>query len=135
MFGLFAGHKVRDSVKDAVIFVLGVVTLFVGLRMSLNGSDIIPIVFCLALGTVAGSALCLEERTRDALKRLNSVYLAGKNDAQGFVVASTLFCVGSMTIIRSLKDGVSDDGTLIRTNSVMNVFAVPNSCNTVHLSA
>jgi uncharacterized membrane protein YqgA involved in biofilm formation len=123
MLGLFAGHKVKDGVKDAVFFVLGLVTLFVGLRMSLNGADIVPIVFCLALGTAAGSALRLEDKMSDALQRLNNAYLAGRYDTQGFLVASTLFCVGSMTIIGSLKDGLSDDGTLIRTKSVMDGFA------------
>jgi uncharacterized membrane protein YqgA involved in biofilm formation len=91
--------------------------------MGLNGQDIIPIVFCLVLGTLTGSALRLEERVHDALNRLNESYLSGKYDAEGFITASTLFCVGSMTIIGSLKDGLSGDGTLIKTKSVMDGFA------------
>jgi len=123
MLGLFAGKKVPDGMKDAVFNALGLVTLYVGLKMALNGTDVIPIVFCLALGTIAGSALRLEDRTSGALTRLNRTYLAGKYDTEGFLVASTLFCVGSMTIIGSLKDGLSNDGTLIETKSVMDGFA------------
>jgi uncharacterized membrane protein YqgA involved in biofilm formation len=121
--GILAGKRLHEDVKDAVFTVLGLVTFFVGLRMGLNGQDIIPIVFCLVLGTLAGSALGLEDRVNDALTRLNDSYLSGKYDAEGFIVASTLFCVGSMTIIGSLKDGLSGDGTLIKTKSVMDGFA------------
>lgn len=121
--GLLAGGRLHENVKDAVFTVLGLVTLFVGLRMGLNGQDVIPIVFCLVLGTLAGSALGLEDRVNEALNKLSDSCLPGKYDAKGFITASTLFCVGSMTIIGSLKDGLSDDGTLIKTKSVMDGFA------------
>ena len=123
MLGMLAGKKVPDGVKDAVFNVLGLVTLYVGIKMSLNGTDVIPSSSRLALGTIAGSALRIEDRTSGALKRLNGAYLSGKYDIEGFLMASTLFCVGSMTIIGSLKDGLSNDGTLIRTKSVMDGFA------------
>ena len=123
LLGLLAGKKIYDEVKDTVFSVLGLVTVVVGLRMSLNGSDVIPIVFAVVLGTFAGSLLKLEDRMHAHLNRLNSSYLAGKYDIDGFLMASTLFCVGSMTIIGSLKDGLYNDGTLIRTKSVMDGFA------------
>lgn len=123
LLGLLAGKTIYDDVKDAIFSVLGLVTVFVGIRMGLNGSDIIPIVFAVVLGTFSGSASKLEDRLHTHLKRLNSSYLAGKYDIDGFLTASTLFCVGSMTIIGSLKDGLYNDGTLIRTKSVMDGFA------------
>lgn len=123
LLGLFAGRKINDRVKDEVFNVLGMVTVFVGLKMSLNGNDIIPIVFALVIGTFLGSALRLEDRLHGALNNLNNTYLSGKYDIEGFLVASTLFCVGSMTIIGSLKDGLYNDATLIKTKSVLDGFA------------
>lgn len=123
VLGLLAGKKIHDDVKENVFFVLGLVTAFVGIRMSLHGSDIIPMVFALVLGTFAGSIVKLEDRLHGTLNRLNDSYLSGKYDIEGFLVASTLFCVGSMTIIGSLKDGLYNDGMLIKTKSVMDGFA------------
>ncbi len=123
ILGLLAGRKIHSSVKDAVFNVLGMVTAFVGIKMSLNGSDIIPIVFSLVLGCLAGSVLSLEDRLHGRLNRLNESYLSGKYDIEGFLVASTLFCVGSMMIIGSLKDGLYNDSTLIRTKSILDGFA------------
>jgi uncharacterized membrane protein YqgA involved in biofilm formation len=121
--GLLAGKRIHENTKDAVFNVLGLATAFVGLKMSLNGTDIIPIVFCLVLGSFAGTFLRLEDRVNDWLNGLNSSYFSGKYNTDGFLVASTLFCVGSMTIIGSLKDGLYNDGTLIKTKSVMDGFA------------
>jgi uncharacterized membrane protein YqgA involved in biofilm formation len=123
VLGLLAGKKIHDDVKESVFIVLGLVTAFVGIKMSLQGHDIIPMVFALVLGTFAGSVLKLEDRLHGNLNRLNDSYLSGKYDIEGFLIASTLFCVGSMTIIGSLKDGLYNDGTLIRTKSVMDGFA------------
>ncbi len=121
--GLVAGRSIRDDVKDAVFNALGIITAFVGIKMGLNGNELIPVVFCLVLGTLAGSALRIEDRVNDALNNMNHSCFSGKYDTEGFLIASTLFCVGSMTIIGSLKDGLSNDGTLIRTKSVMDGFA------------
>ena len=123
LLGLLAGKRIPDNVKDAIFTVLGLVTAFVGVKMGLNGGDIIPMVFALMLGSFAGSALRLEDRLHGQLNRLNDSYLSGKYNIEGFLVASTLFCVGSMTIIGSLKDGLYNDGTLIRTKSILDGFA------------
>ncbi|HYA87003.1 MAG TPA: DUF554 domain-containing protein [Nitrospirota bacterium] len=123
VLGLLVGKKIHDDVKENVFIVLGLVTAFVGIKMSLQGRDIIPMVFSLVLGTFLGSILKLEDRLHGYLNRLNDSYLPGTYDIEGFLVASTLFCVGSMTIIGSLKDGLYNDGTLIRTKSVMDGFA------------
>jgi hypothetical protein len=123
VLGLLVGRKIQDNVKDEVFNVLGMVTAFMGIKVSLNGSDIVPIVFTLVLGCFAGSALRLEDRLHRQLNRLNESYLSGKYDIEGFLTASTLFCVGSMTIIGSLKDGLYNDGTLIKTKSVLDGFA------------
>jgi len=121
--GLLAGKNISERIKESVFSVLGLVTMYVGMRMSMNGSDIIPIVFALALGTFIGGIARIEDRVHNALNGLNRSYLAGRFDIEGFLIASTLFCVGSMTIIGSLKDGLYNDATLIRTKSVMDGFA------------
>lgn len=42
---------------------------------------------------------------------------------RGFVTASILFCVGPMTVVGSIQDGVSGDSTLLLTKSVMDGFS------------
>ncbi len=121
--GLIAGNTVRENVKSGVFAVLGLVTAFIGFRMSMNGNDVIPIVFCLVLGMCFGSVLRIEDRLNNGLKALNHSWFSGQFDTEGFLIASALFCVGSMTLIGSLKDGLYNDDALIKTKSVMDCFA------------
>jgi uncharacterized protein len=43
--------------------------------------------------------------------------------SKGFVTASLLFCVGPMTILGSIQDGLSGDYTLLATKSILDGFA------------
>lgn len=121
--GYFVGNRINEDIKDAVFNVLGLITLFVGIKMGLACHNIIPVVICVTLGTLLGSFTDLEGRVSDALARLKDSYFSDKGNIEGFITASTLFCVGSMTIIGSIKDGLYNDGTLIKTKAVMDGFA------------
>ena len=43
--------------------------------------------------------------------------------AKGFVTATLLFCVGSMTVVGSLQAGTSGDTTMLITKSMMDLFS------------
>ena len=52
----------------------------------------------------------------------------GKKDgktpvAQGFVTASLLFCIGSMTIVGSLESGLTGDNSMIYTKSLLDLIS------------
>ena len=77
----------------------------------------------LALGGVLGEALRLEQRLEglgDALKRR-----FGGTGAftQGFVTASLLFCVGPLTIIGSIQNGLSGDSRALVIKSALDFIA------------
>lgn len=120
--GFISGNRINDDVQDSVIAVLGLITLFVGIKMGLACSNVIPVVICLTLGTVAGSLLDIEGRVADLLNNLKGAYFSDKSAFEGFIIASALFCVSSMTIIGSIKDGLYNDAMLIKTKSVMDGF-------------
>lgn len=123
VLGLFIGKKINNNVKDAVFNTLGILTLLIGIKMAISSQDVVALAFCVVLGTFLGTSINIEERITNVLNRLSSNYFNGKTNLEGFIVASTLFCVGSMTIIGSIKDGLYNDTLLIKTKSVMDGFA------------
>src|SRR5690606_29960733 len=68
-------------------------------------------------------------RFHDRLNRLGDLLqakLSGENDStfsKGFVTASLVFCVGPMTILGSIQDGLSGDYQLLAMKSVLDGFA------------
>lgn len=123
ILGIIAGHKVKEDLKDVIFNILGLVTLFIGFKMALTSPNIVYVVISIVLGTIAGSYLKIEENIHEVLHRLQEKYLSKIENIEGFIIASTLFCVGSMTIIGSIKDGLYNDTVLIKTKSIMDGFA------------
>ncbi|MCX7991334.1 MAG: DUF554 domain-containing protein [Proteobacteria bacterium] len=120
--GIYFGKKIKDEVTEKVFNVLGFITIFLGIKMTLTGKDIIIIVLSLVIGTLAGSLIDLEVKVSSSLEKLKRSFKK-EGKIEGFLIASVLFCVGSMTIIGSIKDGLYNDATLIKIKSVMDGFA------------
>ncbi len=123
ILGIIAGKKIKEDVKEIIFHTLGLITLFIGLKMTFASPNIIYVVISLVTGTIIGSYLKIEERIHEGLNILKEKYFASVRYVEGFIIASTLFCVGSMTIIGSIKDGLYNDMILIKTKSIMDGFA------------
>ena len=109
--------RIDERMNAILLQALGLLVITIGFGMSndanrVTGSlapGVILALIALALGGVLGEVLRLEERLEglgDALKRR-----FGGTGAftQGFVTASLLFCVGPLTIIGSIQNGLSGD--------------------------
>lgn len=123
ILGIIAGKKIKEDIKQIIFDTLGLITLFIGFKMALTSPNIIYVVISLVTGTIIGSYLKIEEKIHEGLNSLQEKYFSQVKHIEGFIIASTLFCVGSMTIIGSIKDGLYNDTLLIKTKSVMDGFA------------
>ena len=117
LIGLMLRGRIDERMNAILLQALGLLVITIGFGMSndanrVTGSlapGVILALIALALGGVLGEVLRLEERLErlgDALKRR-----FGGTGAftQGFVTASLLFCVGPLTIIGSIQNGLSGD--------------------------
>jgi uncharacterized membrane protein YqgA involved in biofilm formation len=122
--GLLLGHRLPQRTRDVVTDGLGLVTLLIAavsagavLDPEFSGlvgasSTVLVVLGALVLGGIAGSLLRIEARL-EALGGALQDRLAGTGDStarrrfiEGFVTASLVFCVGPLTILGSLSDGL-----------------------------
>lgn len=125
--GYFAGARLPERIRTILMQGLGLVTLLLGVRMILaaQGSNaVIKVAGALLLGGIAGELLKIEQGLEKA-----GAYLKNKTKSEsatfvlGFVSASLLFCVGPMTIVGSIEDGVRGDASILYTKSIMDGVA------------
>ncbi|GAB4322392.1 MAG: DUF554 domain-containing protein [Candidatus Zixiibacteriota bacterium] len=124
LIGLAVGDRLSERIKTSVLNSLGLVTLWLGVTMVIDGTRFLVIVGSLIIGGVMGEIVGIEgglTRFADWLKARTGSS-SGKF-VNGFVTASLLFCVGPMTVVGSIQDGTVGDATLIFTKSVMDGFA------------
>jgi uncharacterized membrane protein YqgA involved in biofilm formation len=79
----------------------------------------------LLAGGIVGELIRLHEGLNKLGDALQVEFSAGKAStfSKGFVTASLLFCVGPMTILGSIQDGLNRDYTLLATKSILDGFA------------
>ncbi|MBD1863174.1 MULTISPECIES: DUF554 domain-containing protein [Trichocoleus] len=110
---------------------LGLITLFVGIQMagSLTKTQagridgVVLALLAIALGGLLGEWWQLEERLTAVGDWLKQRFKRGGGFTDGFVAASLLFCVGPMTLIGSLNNGLTGDNTLLTLKATMDGLA------------
>ncbi len=107
--------RALELAKDAV----GLFTLALGAAMALERANPIVIVFSLLLGALLGDLLRLEERmSRLASRR------GGSGFVEGLMTAFLTYCVGPMTVVGSLRDGMGDPSILLTKSAMDGIVSV-----------
>jgi len=123
--GTALGQRLPEKTRQTVMHGLGLVTIAVGVRMTLDTANILIVMGSVLLGGIVGEWWQLEERLQAAGDALQERFQVGTGGtlAQGFVTASLIFCVGPMTILGSIQDGLIGDYTLLAIKSLLDGFA------------
>ncbi len=138
--GLWLGDRLREGTRTLVTQILGLFTfLIAGLSMTrimsadlsnaVAGSAMLIILGSLLVGALLGSWMRLEDRLDNVAGWLQSRMRAGSGDVDkqrfvtGFVTATIVFCVGPLTILGSLSDGLGLGADQLLMKAVMDGFA------------
>ncbi len=121
--GLLFRKRIKDSYVKAIIAALALVTIVIGISSAVKTQDLLCVIVCMALGTILGELLRLDDRINNAgdliKRKVLRNKLEGSRFTEGFVSACILFCVGSMTIMGSLEAGVNKNYSIIFAKSAL----------------
>jgi hypothetical protein len=131
--GLLVGARLPDRIRQTVIAGLGLFTAALGLRMFTESGNPIIVLGSLLAGGILGELLDVEGRLQGLGERLQARFAppsdreaeggGASRFVRGFLTASLVFCVGPMTILGSIQDGLSGDFNLLAIKSVLDGFA------------
>jgi len=139
--GVLLGHRLPQRTRDVVTDALGLVTLLVAALSALAVTDasletavgtsapVLIVLGSLLIGGLAGSLLQVEAglerfggwlqlrmaRSSDSVERRRFI--------EGFLAASLLFCVGPLTILGSLSDGLGNGADQLILKATLDGFA------------
>ncbi len=123
--GLFLGGRLPERIKSTVIAGLGIFTISLGLQMFLKSENALIVLGGLLLGSLLGEWWHVEEGLRNLGAFLEARFARGASSQfiRGFLTTSLLFCIGPMTILGAIQDGLSGDYRLLAVKAVMDGFA------------
>jgi uncharacterized membrane protein YqgA involved in biofilm formation len=128
--GLLIGGRMAERIHGALTAAVGLFTLALGMAMAtrifadpaVKPGDDLAVLAALLAGLVIGELL----RLSDALDALGAWFQRRLSRderpsriAEGFVTASIVFCVGPLTILGSIDNGLTGDITLLAVKSLL----------------
>ncbi len=128
--GILAGGRLSQSLRSSLTDGIGIFTLVIGANLALRlfndplfkPGDDLAVLGALLTGVLVGQVLRISERL-DSLgnwfQRRLSTRDGSSRVAEGFVTASLVFCVGPLTILGSIQNGLTGDVQLLAVKSLL----------------
>ncbi|MDQ4068590.1 MAG: DUF554 domain-containing protein [Actinomycetota bacterium] len=108
--GVVLGNRLPERLRLAVLQAVGILTLVIGTKEAIATRNVVFPLVALILGAAIGEALRIEDRLERMGAAVRDRFSRGDQDdgrfVEGFVAASLLFCVGPLTILGSIRDGL-----------------------------
>jgi len=128
--GLVVAGRFSDRLRESLTIGIGLFTLGIGASMALPifsdpraaVGDSLVVLVSLLLGVAIGEWLRIQDGL-EALGRWFERRLASRGRpspiAEAFVTTSLVFCVGPLTVLGSLDNGLRGDATLLATKAIL----------------
>ncbi len=108
LLGIVFRGSIPNKYQVTIMQAISLAVILIGLKMAFKTDAILLVIFSLVIGSILGEFLRIEERLENLGKRLETKFAkAGNGIAKGFVVASLVYCVGSMAIVGSMESGLT----------------------------
>jgi len=145
LVGLFFHARLPKRLTTVAFQGIGLFTLFIGFTMAAKTKSLLVLVFSIVLGAVTGELLGIDgllNRFGEWLrKRIEGTRIYHQDTkaqrgadsdapvadrsrfAEGLVTAFLLFCMGSMTVLGAIEEGLGGKPNLLAAKSVLDGFA------------
>lgn len=139
ILGILIKSRLSDKLVKTIFQAIGLFTMVIGVTMSLDAKNLVIILIGLVAGVVIGEFFDFEKlltRFTDLL-RLPFKKKGGLDTSDfsnGFITATVLFCVGSMSILGPIEDGLGKTPSILYTKSVMDGISSVALASTFGLS-
>ena len=122
--GLLLHAKLPERITQIVFQGIGLFTLFLGVSMALKTENMLILIFSIVIGGIIGELLHLERGINRWADRLKTRFQFGHEKfTEGMITAFLLFCIGSMTVLGAIEEGLGGTPTLLFAKTMLDTFA------------
>lgn len=120
LLGLTIGKAIPATYQEVALHGLGLVTFGIGVKLFLQSKNIVAIAGAVAIGGLIGLALGFQAGL-DGFAEWMRLHLGGEKGTfnEALITTSVLYCVGPMTLLGCLQDGLEGKIELLAIKSTM----------------
>ncbi len=118
--GLVVRGGIVQKYQESIMHAVSLSIIVIGIKSALDTADLLIVILSLAIGTLIGEGLEIEERLHRFGKWIEQKWSSSESGlAKGFVNASLVYCVGSMAIVGSLESGLTNNHQILFAKSIL----------------
>jgi len=120
LIGLGFGAFLPEAIRKITFQMIGLFTLVLGTKMAMESNNLLLLLLSLIIGAIIGEIIHIEKRLERLSNRIKAKFKS-KNElfSEGLITAFLLYCIGSLTFVGAIEEGIHQDRTLLYTKSMM----------------
>jgi hypothetical protein len=123
VIGLLVGHRLPERLREIAYQGVGLIVLVLGIQQAGATENLAFPLAAVVVGGVVGEAAGIEARLERLGERLRHLMEDTDNPdstfVEGFVSATLIFCIGPLTILGSISDGLGNGAQLLFIKSAL----------------
>lgn len=118
--GLLFKGRLPERFSKIFFQAIGLFTFYLGISLALEAKQVFYLVMALILGALIGEALRLEQRMEQMSEWLKTRFrFKNERFSEGLLTAFLLYCMGSLTLLGAVTEGLGGDSKLLLIKSLM----------------
>jgi uncharacterized membrane protein YqgA involved in biofilm formation len=123
LVGMALGKLVTDDLKTVALAGIGLICLGLGAKLLIDSKNLLITTIAIVGGGLIGALVGIDVGVDRFAESMRGMLGGDGNFNEGLISASVLFCVGPMTLLGCLKDGLERDIHLLAIKSVFDMIA------------
>lgn len=122
--GILIHARLPQKISTIVFQGIGLFTLSLGISMAIKTNNFLIMIFSIVLGSIIGEILNIEALIDNLSHRLKRL-VKSEDDrfTEGLLTSFLLFCMGSMTILGAIEEGLGNPPNLLLAKSLLDGFS------------
>ena len=124
LVGTVVGDRLPERLRENVVRGVGLFVVAMGVKFAIETTNLLFMLGAILLGGIVGSLVGVDAWLTRLGESLQRRFARGRTStvAEAFVTASIVFCVGPLTFLGSIQNGLAGDATLLTVKSVLDGF-------------
>ncbi|MEX2243704.1 MAG: DUF554 family protein [Fimbriimonadaceae bacterium] len=121
--GLWVGRNLREDLQAVALTGIGLISVGLGVKLFLETKNILITAIAVIGGGLIGAAVGIDVGVANFAEAMRGAIGGDEHFSDGLITASVLFCVGPMTLLGCIKEGLERDIHLLAVKSVFDMVA------------
>jgi len=125
LVGTLLGDRLPPRLRENVVAGVGLFVAVMGVKFAIDTASLLYLLGGILIGGIIGSLAGIERRLNElgaAIQRRFATPGGTSTIAEAFVTASIVFCVGPLTFLGAIRNGLTGDASLLAIKSVLDGF-------------